>query len=194
MQEISRIRKMMAISMLAAISFLLLFIDFPVLPGFPFLKVDFGNVPILIGTVLFGPFGGIATAGVAGLLDVLIRDSSPVGMIGVLANWIAAVAYITPIYGMLKQTVNQPVKAQVKRMVVGIILGTILMTAVMAVTNLFVLLPLYMNLISFKISVTTFNMVLYGIIPFNFIKGSIVGIVIGVLYFRLMPIVKRNIN
>ena len=77
--SVSKVNKMVIVAMLAAISFVLIFIDFPILPGFSFLKIDFADVPVLIGTVLFGPVWGMATAGLAGLLDIIVRDSNQIG-------------------------------------------------------------------------------------------------------------------
>ena len=61
------------------------------------------------------------------------------------------------------------------------------MAVFMSLTNLFILLPIYFKLVSFQISVSTLNMVLYGVLPFNLIKGVIVGIATGVIYARMVP-------
>ncbi len=41
-------RKMAYIAILSAISFLLLFFNFPILPAASFLKIDFSVIPILL--------------------------------------------------------------------------------------------------------------------------------------------------
>jgi riboflavin transporter FmnP len=189
--SVSKVNKMVVVAMLAAVSFVLIFIDFPILPGFSFLKIDFANVPVLIGTVLFGPIWGMATAGLAGLMDIVLRDSNPAAALGAFANWMAAVAYVLPIYGCLKLVKGDESKKEMGALIKGVIGGSLLMTVVMSVANLFVLLPLYMKLANFQINITTLNMVIYGIIPFNLLKGLIVGIAIALVYFRLVPIIKR---
>ena len=50
-----RARKMVTVAMLASISFVIMFFAFPVVPLFPFMKVDFSEIPILIGAYLLGP-------------------------------------------------------------------------------------------------------------------------------------------
>lgn len=189
---VSRLNRVIIVAMLAAVSFVLLFIGFPVLPGFPFLKVDFANVPILIGTVLFGPWWGMATAGIAGLLDIIFKDANPVGILGVIANWMAAALYVLPIYYWTRGSESLDHKKRDRKLVMGIIIGTLLMTLIMSLANLFILLPLYMKLASFQISISTLKMVLFGVVPFNLIKGIIVGIVIVLVYFRLIPILRKN--
>jgi len=81
-----------------------------------------------------------------------------------------------------------------KLLIKGVLIGSVLMTVFMSVINLFILLPLYMKLASFQINVSTLNMVLYGVVPFNLLKGIIVGIAIGLVYFRLIPIIRRASN
>ncbi|AEV94514.1 ECF transporter S component [Pediococcus claussenii] len=189
---VSSIKRLVAVAMLAAISFVLLFIGFPVLPGFSFLKVDFANLPILIGAVAFGPVWGAVTAVLGGLLDVMLKDGGPVGMLGVAANLLATLSYVLPIYYWTKNSAKESGKIRVRKLMIGIGVGTILMTAIMSLANLFVLLPIYMKLASFQVSVSTLNMVVYGVIPFNLIKGILVGLVIAILFYRLLPIVKRG--
>lgn len=192
--SVSKVNKMVVVAMLAAVSFVLIFIDFPILPGFSFLKIDFANVPVLIGTVLFGPVWGMATAALAGLMDIILRDSNPAGALGAVANWMAAVSYVLPIYYFLKAANGSEHKKEMGALIKGIVVGTLLMTVVMSLANLFVMLPLYMKLASFQINVSTINMVIYGIVPFNILKGLIVGVAIALIYFRLIPIIKRVAN
>ncbi|WP_337123420.1 ECF transporter S component, partial [Staphylococcus aureus] len=45
-------RKMAYIAILSAISFLLMYVQFQILPGADFLKLDFSILPILIGLVI----------------------------------------------------------------------------------------------------------------------------------------------
>ncbi|WP_232625359.1 ECF transporter S component [Pediococcus pentosaceus] len=194
MMSVSKVNKMVVVAMLAAISFVLIFIDFPILPGFSFLKIDFADVPVLIGTVLFGPVWGMVTAGLAGLMDIILRDSNPAGALGAFANWLAALSYILPIYYAIKAVQGSTHKKEVGALIRGVLIGSVLMTVFMSVINLFILLPLYMKLASFQINVSTLNMVLYGVVPFNLLKGIIVGIAIGLVYFRLIPIIRRASN
>lgn len=192
--SVSKVNKMVVVAMLAAISFVLIFIDFPLLPGFSFLKIDFADVPVLIGTVLFGPIWGMATAALAGLMDIILRDSNPAGALGAVANWMAAVSYVLPIYYFLKAAHGSERKKEMGALIKGVLVGSILMTVIMSLANLFVMLPLYMKLASFQINVSTLNMVIYGIVPFNLLKGLIVGVAIALVYFRLLPIIRRAAN
>ena len=50
------LRKITVMAMLAAVAVVsVYFIKFPLLPSAPFLEYDIADVPVLIGTMLFGP-------------------------------------------------------------------------------------------------------------------------------------------
>lgn len=47
------------LSLLSAIAVILMYIDFPVIPIFPWLKIDLSDVPALMGAFAFGPLAGV---------------------------------------------------------------------------------------------------------------------------------------
>ena len=72
-------KRLITISMLSAIAFVLTFIKFPIpfLP--PYLTLDFSDVPSLLATFTFGPVAGIIVALVKNLLNYLFNMGDPVG-------------------------------------------------------------------------------------------------------------------
>lgn len=58
----NKVQKMVSIAMLAAIGTVLQFVAFPIMPAFSFLKIDFSDIPILLGMFLYGPLAGVITA------------------------------------------------------------------------------------------------------------------------------------
>ena len=44
-----RIQRLVGIACLGALAFILMFFEFPVLPMAPYLKLDFSDVPVLLG-------------------------------------------------------------------------------------------------------------------------------------------------
>lgn len=182
-----KVTRLVVIAMMAAISYVLLLFSFPVLPGFSFLKIDFANVPILITMLAYGPSAGLATTAIAGLLDVVTKESSLVGIIGIVANFLATMCFALPIYYAVKNHITEKMGHQIRYVIRGIVIGTILMAIFMSLANLFVLLPLYFKLVSFQINLATLKIVLYGVLPFNLIKGVIVGLVTGIIYGRMIP-------
>ena len=55
----TKVQKMVAISLFAAMGLVLQFFGFPVIPAFGFMKVDFSDIPVLLSMFLYGPLAGI---------------------------------------------------------------------------------------------------------------------------------------
>ena len=56
----TRVRTLAACGMFAAIAAVLMFIEFPLPIAPSFYKLDFSEVPVMIGTFCYGPIAGIA--------------------------------------------------------------------------------------------------------------------------------------
>lgn len=87
---------------------------------------------------------------------------------------------------------------------VALIISTIAFSIWAGLLNYFILLPLYEKALKFPISdivkiaakvnglvTDKFTLILFSIIPFNLVKGTIISVVTFVLYKRLSKIVKR---
>lgn len=177
--DTNRVKRMTVISMLSALSFLLLLFAFPIIPGFAFLKIDFADIPIFIGTMLFGPLWGTLVGILMMVIDILVKDGNPIGLLGIMVRVVASICFITPIYYSIYKTNN------LKRIIMGLVSGTILMTLVMFIINLYITLPLYFKLSDFNSNISIFKIVLEGIIPFNIIKGILEGFIIVWINFKV---------
>lgn len=71
-----RIQRLVGIACLGALAFILMFFEFPVLPMAPYLKLDFSDVPVLLGGYIYGPFGGIIIAAIKCLIHGMIHGLS----------------------------------------------------------------------------------------------------------------------
>ena len=78
--------KMVSIAMLAAIGTVLQFVAFPIMPAFV-LKIDFSDIPILLGMFLYGPLAGVITAFVRSLLHLFLTGLAPQNMVGDFASF-----------------------------------------------------------------------------------------------------------
>lgn len=87
----SRIDRVVKLGLLAALSMLLMLIRFPLF--LPFLEYDMADVPILIGTFLYGPWWGLLlTAAVCVLQGVTVSAGS--GLIGILMHFFATGGFV----------------------------------------------------------------------------------------------------
>ncbi|MCC3657660.1 ECF transporter S component [Staphylococcus haemolyticus] len=171
-------KRLITISMLSAIAFILTFIKFPLpfLP--PYLTLDFSDVPTLLATFLLDPVAGILVALIKNILNFLFNMGDPVGPV---ANFLAGVSFLLSAYYVTKRQGDTP-----RSLVVGLAIGTIVMTIVLSILNYFVLLPLYGMIFNLG---DVFNnlkiIIISGVIPFNIIKGIVISIIFALLYRRL---------
>ena len=81
-----KIRKLVTMAMLAALSIVLVYVvHFPIFPAAPFLEYDPADIPIFIGTFLFGPVSGLLLTVVTSVVQGLTVSASS-GPIGILMH------------------------------------------------------------------------------------------------------------
>lgn len=84
-------RYMAKVSILSALSFLIMLLEFP-LPLLPaFLKIDLSEIPVLLGTFALGPLAGLAIELVKNLLHLTISSTAGIGE---LANFLVGSAFV----------------------------------------------------------------------------------------------------
>lgn len=191
----SKTRKLTNISILSAAAFLVMFIEFP-LPIFPdFLKIDFSDVPALIAAFAFGPLFGVIVEGMKNLLHLLAKGGT-LG-IGELANFIVGSSLVYTAGLIYRKDRTK------KGAIISLIVGVIVMVIIAAIGNYVLFLPLYEKVLGFPISavvgitskvnnsVKDLNtLIVYSIMPFNFIKGTLAAIVTFLLYKKIENVIK----
>ena len=161
------------LSLLSAIAVILMYIDFPVIPIFPWLKIDLSDIPALLGTFGFGPLVGVIIELMKNLLYFFIKGSS---VAGIMANFIVGSALVLPA-GLIYHR-----KKSKKSAVLGMIAGLLVMEVAGILANIYILLPLYGMQMS---SEELVKYVTVGLLPFNGIKALMVNILTYFLYKRV---------
>src|SRR5699024_1368772 len=170
-------KRLITISMLSAVSFILMFIKFPIPLLPPYLTLDFSDIPALLATFSLGPVAGIIILFIKNLLNFLFNIVDRVGMI---ANFLAGSSFILSAFYIIKN------KHTVKTQIIGFAIATIVMTIVLSILNYFVLLPLYGMIMNLTNVVENIKIVIVsGVIPFNIIKGIIISSIFMLLFKRL---------
>ncbi|MGL5688082.1 MAG: ECF transporter S component, partial [Weissella cibaria] len=135
----NKTRRLTVIALLAAISFVLMvFPQFPLIPGATFLKIDFSFVPVLIGALMLDLKSGYAILILRSLLKVLLNNSGVNDYIGLPMNIVAMGVLLTVIMLMVGHR-----ELTVKRFIAGSILGTVGLTLAMVILNFVYAVPLY---------------------------------------------------
>ena len=164
-------RKLTTLAMLAALAIVLVaLIHFPLVPAAPFLEYDPADIPIFIGTFLFGPAAGLAlTAVVCVIQGVTVSAAS--GPIGIIMHFLATGTFV-----LLAGNLYRAHRTR-KAALLGLAAGTLAMTAVMCVCNL-VFTPLFMGSPVGEVV----KLLLPAIIPFNLAKAAINNVITYLVY------------
>lgn len=169
----NKVQKMVSIAMLAAIGTVLQFVAFPIMPAFSFLKIDFSDIPILLGMFLYGPLAGVITAFVRSLLHLFLTGLAPQNMVGDFASFLASSIFTLPIFYFFGKKKN----IRTNR-IVGLVSGILALTIFMSIANYFVITPVYLQLYGVTtqqfLGTSLASYVAIGIVPFNLIKGLLV--------------------
>jgi riboflavin transporter len=174
------------VSLLSAIAAVLMYIDFPILPAFDWLKIDLSDIPALIGAFAFGPVAGIIIEAFKILLKMLLKGTQS-GGIGELANFIIGIAFVVPAAMLYKGNKTR------RTALVGLAVGTIAMSVVGLLANYYLLIPLYKNFLpALKESSYVMKYMFYGVLPFNLIKGVMVAAVTLVIYKKIAVILRAE--
>ena len=161
-----------------ALSYGVSFLEFPIFPPAPFLKLDFGNVFILLISLLLGPIEGII---VCVLKECLRLIGSTSGGVGELANMAVTTAYI-----LLPATVYRFRKG-LKYVIPCLIAACFIGTGAALLANRFINFPLYMG----AGAKDAFKGLFWTIVGFNLVKTVSVSILTVLLYKRLSNFLKR---
>lgn len=191
-------RKMTVTAMFSAIAMILHLLDFT-LPFAPFFyRLDFSELPVLIGAFAFGPVTGVLIEAVKILLKLLIKGTST-AFVGDLANFVIGCSFILP-----ASTIYYFKKSK-KSAVTGCIVGTLILTLFGTAFNAVYLLPAFSKLYGMPLEdilamgaavnplVTDGSIVSFVaccVAPMNVIKGGSVSLVTMLIYKRLSPIIK----
>lgn len=193
-------RSITQIGILSGIAFLLMMFEFPLWFAPAFYRLDFSELPVLIGGFALGPVAGILIELVKVILYVVIHGSSTAG-VGDLANFLIGCSLVVPSAIFYKYHKTR------KNAVVGLIFGTLAMVLVGSLMNAYVLLPVYAvayhmpmsalismgSVVNPSInSLQTF--ILLAVAPFNLFKGVTISCLTMLLYKRVSPILHHTIG
>lgn len=180
-----RTKKIVVVGILAALAWIISRFSFPLLAWAPFLKVDFSDVPILLGMYVFGPMAGIAIAGVRSLLSYVMSGGEAGFPIGDTAAFLATLSYTLPIYYIIKDR-----KPSMKPTLLSSAVGTVSLTTVLSVLNWAFIAPMYMYVMGFSVGPMREYLTI-SVIPFNLLKGIFVSIVFFVIYYKLYDFLEK---
>ncbi|MBQ8375264.1 MAG: ECF transporter S component [Clostridia bacterium] len=171
-------KRLAVIAVFVALSYAVSFLEIPLFPAAPFLKLDFGNVFIMLVGFLLGPIEGVI---VCVLKESLRMLSSGSGGVGEIANMLSTTAFI------LLPSVLYRFKKGFLTVALSLVGACVLGTTAALLANRFINFPLYMG----ENAATVFQELFWVIVAFNAIKTSSVSIFTALLYKRLSNVLKK---
>lgn len=192
-------KTMVQIGLLSAVAIVLMLFEIPLWFAPPFYKIDFSEVPVIVGALALGPIAGVLIELIKIMLNFLIDGTLTAG-VGELANFLIGSALVVPAAMIYKKNKTR------KSAMIGLAVGTIFMTALGCVLNAYLLLPAYATAFQWDIekliamgtavnpninSLWTF--IFFAVAPFNLLKGLLVSVITLVIYKRISIILKNRI-
>ncbi|MCI5997332.1 MAG: ECF transporter S component [Peptoniphilaceae bacterium] len=186
------------ISILSAISVVLMLIKIP-LPFAPtFMEMDIAELPALIGGFAMGPLAGFLIVCIKIVLNIVINGTKTF-YVGELSNLIVSSAFVLTTAIIYQKHKNR------KGAFLGLIFGSIAMSFMATISNYFFIFPLYANILKIDLNAfvgmvakinplvkSYFTLMMFSILPFNLVKTFVTSIVTAILYKKISPILKRK--
>jgi riboflavin transporter FmnP len=183
---------MTKVAILSVIAFLIMYIEFPIVFFPAFLKIDLSDLPALIAGFALGPVAGIMVELIKNLLH-LFQTST--GGVGELANFVIGVALVGPASAIYYRDKSR------KSAIIGMLVGIVSMAIVGALANYFVLIPFYQNFMPIDAIIAmgqqanaaivdVRTLVIYGVVPFNLLKGFVIMVITALIYKKISPLLK----
>lgn len=189
--------KLIKISLLSVMAFLLMYIELPI-PIFPdFLKIDISDLPALLGAFALGPIAGVVIELFKNILHGMLATKT--AFVGEVANFLVGSCLVL-VSGYIYKARKSKGGA-----IAGLLIGVICMSIFAGILNYFVVLPLYEKVLGFPVAtviemgskinhniVDLNSFIIWSIIPFNLLKGIILSAMTLALYKSVSPILHKE--
>ena len=182
-------------AMLSAVAFILMFIEFPIPMLIPaFIKMDFSDLPALLGAFALGPVYGVIISFMKNLLHIVIKGTST-ACVGELSNFILG-AIFSAVAGYLYKHHKSR-----KTAIIGAVAGAVAMGVLSVPSNYFVVYPAYVQFYHMPLEAilgmyqailpsadSLIKCLILFNLPFTLVKGLLDAVLCMVIYKPLSPI------
>lgn len=183
-------------AMLSAVAFVLMYLEFsiPVMPSF--IKMDFSDLPALVGAFSMGPVCGVLICLIKNLLHLAFSQSA---LVGELSNFILGSVFVLPAGMIYKKRKTK------KRAIAGALIGAVAMGLFSIISNYFFVYPVYYNFMPEEVVLAEYQVIAPGMksilqclicfnMPFTIVKGLFSVVITMLVYKPLSPILKGRGN
>ena len=184
---------MTRIAVLTALSVVLFMtIEIPIIA---FYKLDFSNLPALLGAFAMGPWPALIILVLKSAIHLLIKGLGSTMGIGDLADLIMGAALVMPAAFIYRRNKTR------KSAVAGMTAGTLCMIVAGVLVNWLLLIPTYMVAYHMDLNAiigmatktlpfvdTEWKLLLCVTAPFNLLKGGVISLITFLIYKPLSPL------
>ena len=175
------VRKMTTLAMLTALSIMLVYpVRFPLFPAAAWMEYDPADIPIFVGTFLFGPTAGLCLTLLVSVIQGMTVSASA-GPIGIIMHFLATGAFALLAGNIYRRNHTR------KGAVIALACGVAAQTLMMVLCNL-IFTPIFMG----APMEAVLEMMVPIIIPFNLLKAGINGVVTYVVYKPIGRLVRHE--
>ena len=187
--------KLTVAAMLSAVAFILMFIEFPIPMLIPaFIKMDFSDLPALLGAFALGPVYGVVISFMKNLLHIVIKGTST-ACVGELSNFI-----LGAIFSAVAGYIYKHHKSR-KTAIIGAVAGAVAMGVLSVPSNYFVVYPAYVQFYHMPLEAilgmyqailpsadSLIKCLVIFNLPFTLVKGLLDAVLCMLIYKPLSPI------
>lgn len=195
MQKTNKVRGLVVSGMLSAVAFVLMFFDFSLPMVIPaFIKMDFSDLPALLGAFALGPVYGVIISLLKNILHILIKGTSTAA-VGELSNFLLG-AIFSFTAGMIYK------KNRIRKGAwLGALIGAVAMAVISVPSNYFITYPAYSLFYGLPMEAilqmyqaiipsvdNIFECLVIFNMPFTFVKGALDVLLCFLIYKPLSPL------
>lgn len=196
----TRVRYMVRIAMLSSISMILCMPVFEIPMFLPWMKLDFSTLPALLAGFAMGPWQGLTVILIKCLLHIPMGTTAGIGE---LADFVCSATMVVPAaliyrHSRIKHmTCENRVRLNRRAALAGMAISALLMVIMAVIMNKYVLLPMYGKFAGIEGIIamagnpaidSLATLFIYGVIPFNIVKGLALALATFALYKPLSPL------
>ena len=175
-------QRIASIGILSALSVIIAFGRFPILPMVPFLELDFADVPIFIATFMYGPLTGLAITTVVCLVQGITVSLASGGFMGIVMHLFATGSFVL-VSGAIYKKFHT-----IKGAIIALIFGILTWNIVMVPFNLLIT-PLFLG--GYEASFNEVVKLLPFIVAFNVIKSVVNSVLTLIVYKYTHKIINK---
>lgn len=184
-------KKMVLVALFGALSAVLMVLEFPMPFVLPFIKMDFSELPIILGGYLLGPLAGTIIVVIKIGLNFVINGTETAG-VGELANMCGSLVYMLPAVLIYRK------KKSKKWAAISLIIATVLVSIVIVVLDAVAIFPVYAKAFGMDMEAIVgighginpyitdnLTLMLYSVLPFNLFKYAVSSVITFAVYKRM---------